>query len=158
VDARHQLARIEWLGNVIVGAELEPDDAIHVVALGGEHDDRDLVSAGTKPPADGEPVFSGEHEVEDHEVVAHALQAALHCLGVGHGVDGESLLGQVALEQVAQAQVVVDYEDLLAGLRLHGESMLAAGPAAAKVLTSCYHSRCSGNDFGTLFAYARDHS
>ena len=33
VDARHQLARVEGLGEVVVGAHLEADDAVDVVAL-----------------------------------------------------------------------------------------------------------------------------
>jgi hypothetical protein len=40
VDARHELARVEGLGEVVVRAHLEADDAVHVVALRGEHDDR----------------------------------------------------------------------------------------------------------------------
>jgi hypothetical protein len=37
MDARHQLARIEWPRHVVVGADLEPDDAVDVIALGGQH-------------------------------------------------------------------------------------------------------------------------
>ncbi len=44
-DARHQLARRERLDDVVVGPELEPDDAIGLVATGREHDDRDRSSA-----------------------------------------------------------------------------------------------------------------
>ena len=35
-----QLPRIERLGNVVVGAHLEPDDAIHILSLRRDDDDR----------------------------------------------------------------------------------------------------------------------
>ena len=41
LDARHQLARVEGLGDVVVGAHLEADDAIDDRAGGRQHDDRD---------------------------------------------------------------------------------------------------------------------
>src|SRR5215510_12352723 len=40
LHARHQLARLEWLRQVIVRAELEADDAVGDVAARREHDDR----------------------------------------------------------------------------------------------------------------------
>jgi hypothetical protein len=40
-DARQQLARLEGFGQVVVGADLQADDAVHRVALGGEHHDGD---------------------------------------------------------------------------------------------------------------------
>ena len=40
-DARDELAATERLGQVVVSAELQTDDAVHLVALGGQHDDRD---------------------------------------------------------------------------------------------------------------------
>src|SRR5947199_219455 len=43
-NAGHQLARIEWLGHIVVGPHLEPDDAIHVVAARGEHQHRRLLA------------------------------------------------------------------------------------------------------------------
>src|SRR5271166_4515765 len=39
-NARHQLARIERLAEVIVGAQFETDDAIDIVAASGQHQDR----------------------------------------------------------------------------------------------------------------------
>ena len=42
LDAHDQLARAERLGDVIVRAQLKPDDAVGFVAACGEHDDRDI--------------------------------------------------------------------------------------------------------------------
>ena len=50
-----QLAEAERLDDVVVGAELEPDDPVDLLALGGDHDDRDA-RAGAELPADREAV------------------------------------------------------------------------------------------------------
>src|SRR3954447_612860 len=39
-DASHQLTRVERLGHVVVGADLETHDLVDVVVTGGEHQDR----------------------------------------------------------------------------------------------------------------------
>jgi hypothetical protein len=83
VDPGDQLARIEGLGKVVVGAHLQADDAVHLVALGGEHHDRGPVVplGGISPPeaaADREPVLARKHEIEHHQVVALARELPVH--------------------------------------------------------------------------------
>ena len=69
LDAGNQFARAEGLGDVVVGAEFEAEDAVGFAALGGEKDDRH----GGKPgglangAADIEAVFAGNHDVEHEE-------------------------------------------------------------------------------------------
>src|SRR5215469_2003916 len=41
-NARHKLARIEWLGEVIVGTQLESRDAVVIAAARGQHQHRNL--------------------------------------------------------------------------------------------------------------------
>src|SRR5207244_738101 len=36
LDAAHELAQAEWLGEVIVGAQLEPEDLVHLLVAGRE--------------------------------------------------------------------------------------------------------------------------
>jgi len=67
-NPREQLARVERLGQVIVGALLEPLDATGLVALGGEHDDRNLVVRLAQAPAGRQTIFAGHHQVEYHQV------------------------------------------------------------------------------------------
>ena len=43
-NARHQLARIERLAEIVVGAELQADDAVDVVAARGQHQHRRRMS------------------------------------------------------------------------------------------------------------------
>ncbi len=66
-DPRNELAEAERLDDVVVGAELEADDPIDLLALGGDDDDRD-VRAGAQLAADRESVDIGQSEVEQDEV------------------------------------------------------------------------------------------
>src|SRR5438045_2930309 len=66
-DAGHQLARAERLRQVVVAAELEPEDTVDLLVLRGEKDDRH-VRAAPQPPADLGAVELRHHDVEDDEV------------------------------------------------------------------------------------------
>ena len=76
-DARQELTEAEGLHDVVVGTELEPDDAVDLLGTRGDHDDRDV---GTCPQlaAHVEAVAVGETEVEQHdvEVAVAALRAS----------------------------------------------------------------------------------
>ncbi len=66
LHAGHQLARVERLREVVVGADLEPDDLVDVLVARGQHQDRD-VGALADPAADLHAVDVREHEVEHDE-------------------------------------------------------------------------------------------
>ena len=70
--ARDELVRAERLRQVVVGAELETDDALGFLGAGGEHDDRDrggrLVRA--HDAADLEAVDVRQHQVEHDQIRA----------------------------------------------------------------------------------------
>src|SRR5438105_1599851 len=116
VDPGEKLARIEGLGQVVIGAHLQADDAVDIVALGGEHDDRRCRGLRAQPPADGKPVLAWQHEIEDHQVVALACELLVHAARIGHRLHLVALAAEVAHQEIAQALVVVDDED--AGLEL----------------------------------------
>ena len=68
-DALHacdELARVERLRQVVVGADLQPDDLVHVLVACGEHQDRD-VGALPHTAADLDAVDVGQVEIEDHQ-------------------------------------------------------------------------------------------
>ena len=81
-DAGHKFARAERLGDVVVGAELESEDAVGFAAFGRKKN----YGHGGEPVslADGaaefETVFAGDHDVE------HEKRRAL-ALGIGENVD-----------------------------------------------------------------------
>ncbi len=66
-NAGHELAGAERLGDVIVGAQLQPHQLVRLVVTGGEHDDR---QSGGAPDLAGdvEPVDARQAKVQDHEV------------------------------------------------------------------------------------------
>ena len=75
-DAGDQLGHAERLHEVVVGAELEPHDAIGLEPSGGEHDDRHPRRRADRP-ADVAAVDVGQHEVEQDDVrlvPAHRLE------------------------------------------------------------------------------------
>ena len=111
VDARDELARIEGLRQVIVRAHLQPDDAVDILALGGQHDDRHRFAGAAQPPARRETVLAGQHQVEHEQMRRIALQLAVELRRVRQRRDLEALLGEIARQQIAQPHVVVDDED-----------------------------------------------
>ena len=82
--ARDDLLRREGLDDVVVGAELEPEDAVDLLASGREHHDRHRRRAGilAQPPAHVEPAELRQHQVEQDEVRGPGADLAE---GVGPG-------------------------------------------------------------------------
>jgi hypothetical protein len=62
-----QFARIERLGEVVVGTHLQPDDAIDLFAHGGEHDHRQ-VGVGSHPPAPRQQLADLAIVIDDQDV------------------------------------------------------------------------------------------
>ena len=65
--AREQLAGVEGLRHVIVGADVEAGDAVRVLAARREHDDGDVVSSADAA-AHLEAVDARKHDVEEDDV------------------------------------------------------------------------------------------
>ena len=109
-NPREELARVEGLGEVVVRADLEPDHLVHVLALGGQHDDGQGGPLGRRADlaADLEAVHAGQHQVEQDEVgtgLAERDEAARSIAGRG---DVDLVLAEILRHQGAQAGVVVD--------------------------------------------------
>jgi hypothetical protein len=108
---RQELAEIEWLPDVVVGAGVEPGDALAHLATRREHEDRHREAARAHFAADREPVHLREHPVEDHQVVRHALELLDPGGAVPHLIDGVTLLDQRSNEERAELPVVLHDED-----------------------------------------------
>jgi hypothetical protein len=67
---KDQLARTERLRDVVIRAQLETHDAINLVGLGGQQDDRESSRILLRPnyPQDLSPGEAGHHDVEDDQV------------------------------------------------------------------------------------------
>ena len=141
VDPGQQLARIERLGNVVVGAHFETDDAVDVIALGGEHDDRRGVAGTPQAAHDRQAVLARQHQIQNDQVEGLALQQPVHRRRVLREGDLELVLGQISTQQFAKLEVVVDDQEVLAG-GAHS-AMITTGlrraPAPFGGLTGCYN-------------------
>jgi hypothetical protein len=73
LHARHQFARLEGLGHVVVGAQLQAHHAVHHLAAGGEHDDGNVAFLADLA-AQRKAVHLGQHHVEDGRVVGKGAQ------------------------------------------------------------------------------------
>jgi len=85
--ARHELLRAEGLHHVVVGSDLEPHDAVGLVAPRGEHDDGEPLGAGGAPhlAADGDAVHAGKPHVGDQDVGLFRVEDSERGLGVRRG-------------------------------------------------------------------------
>ena len=119
-DAGEQLARREGLREVVVRAELEPHHAVRLLAARGEHDDRH-VGAGAQLAADLEAVLAGQHEVQQHRVVAARERLLEPAPPVGDVHHREAVALEVLAGEVGEPAVVLDEED---------EGVVAVTPAA----------------------------
>ena len=125
-DAGEELARHEGLGEVVVGAHLEADDAVHILAARGEHQDRGVgvrPAARAQVAAQGESVLAGHHEVEHDQVDAVGLERGLHLAPVGGGGAAQALLLEVVGEQLADVAIVIDDQDVVG--RVHAGFSMA---------------------------------
>ena len=71
---REQLAQVERLADVVVGADLEADHAVDHLAGRRDHDDGDVVALA-QPAREREPVLARQAHVEQHQARASRLRA-----------------------------------------------------------------------------------
>ena len=112
-NARQQLARLKGLGQVVIRAQLQADDAVHCVALGREHEHRHAggcAGQGADAAAHLQAVHAGEHEIENDQIgraFLHGSQAAGAVALVGKGKAG---LLQVFAHHAGQAGIVFNHQ------------------------------------------------
>jgi hypothetical protein len=108
--AQRQLTRAEGLGDVVVRAGLEADQAVGLVAEGGQHDHRDR-PLGAQPAAHLEAVHAGQHEVEDDEVGWLLGHPAQRLVAVVHALDRVPVPHEVTPDNVRHGGIVVDNDN-----------------------------------------------
>ena len=86
-DARQQLAKTEGLGQIVVGAELEPDHPVDLVISMTGGDDHGDVGMRADLPQQVEPIFLAQTQIEDHKARFVVGDLARHLLPTG-GRDG----------------------------------------------------------------------
>ena len=120
LQARAQLARVEGLAEVVVGADLQADHAVHHLARRRHHDDRHVVvarAASARATGRPRPGRLRSSSTTSGTAAAQRLAHGLAVLGEGHLV---AVALQVLAHRLAHVAVVVDDEDAFGG---HGRSL-----------------------------------
>ena len=119
-DAGEQLEIGEWLGEIVVGAEIEPLDAVAERAGGGEHEDARRVVLGNERAADGVAAQHGQIAIEDDDVDIR-IAGGYEGLGArARDVDEVALAPQSVGERVGEVDLVFYQE------QSHGTSVACA--------------------------------
>ena len=98
---RHQLARAEGLGDVIVAADFEAQHAIHFIGSRRQEEDGDPGQRAVLPhaAAEVETVAVGQHDVENDQVRFPDFQLFDRAFRAGDDARRQSLAAQIVLEQ-----------------------------------------------------------
>ena len=132
-DAGEQLGEPERLGDVVVGAGVEPDDEVDLVGARGEHEDRGGQAVVADRTRDVEAVHVRQTEVEDDEVgrrgtVDRTLTRALHAHVVTFTTEGAS-------QRLGNRRVVLCQQHLGHSPMLGHGTVLTARPGRAQMST-----------------------
>ena len=150
-DARDELTRIEGLGDVIVGPDLESHDAVDLLSKSRQHEDRQIRGL-PKTAADAETVFTRQHNVEHHKVDRFSGQSAVHLSGgIGAG-DDETILAQSFGKHAMNDRVILDDEDMRTAVG--GDEGQGGGPDSRKDGRSLCPGVAALASRGTLFFVA----
>ena len=123
-DAGQQLAGLERLAQVVIGAQLQAHDAVGDVAQRGEEDDghRGFGAQGTEQL---QPVHAGKHDVHDDQAAGHAALDLEELRRVPRRAGGKAVATQIVGKQGADFLVVIDDTDGMD--RVHGPHSGAEG-------------------------------
>ena len=112
---RHQFARVEGLGHVVVAAHFQADHPVHLRVLGGKQQDRHPVAAhrpAAQGAADVQPVHLRHEDVEDQEIGLAPLDVVERFDAVAGFVHLEAGSAQGEADHLADVRVVVHHEDV----------------------------------------------
>jgi hypothetical protein len=123
--ARQELSQAERLGDVILGAELEPHHLVHLGATGAEHDDRHGGLLGAQVPHHLETVHPGQHHVQNHEVYAASGGALQPLVAVDRHLHLVAFGFEIHTQTEGNALIVLDDQDPLFAACLGHEPFLA---------------------------------
>ena len=121
-DPGDQLLERERLGQVVVGAELQPLDPVGDGAARGQHEHPGQRPRGDQVGADLVAVHAGQVAVEHHHVVARHHRHLVPGRAVVGDVDGQALPAQPARDRVGEAALVLDHQ------YPHGATLTAGAP------------------------------
>ncbi len=129
VHPQNELADTERLHEVVVGPELEADDAIDLLALRRDHDDRNVLRArfALEGGTHGGARAVRQHEIEQNDVRQRLAREAQSGLGRRRRLHSVPRLREVVLENFPQVGLVLDEDYACHGHRTYGGRGSLAG-------------------------------
>ena len=130
LDPGQQLRRVERLDQVVVGTGAEALDLLLDLALGGQHDDRDVGRLALLRPDLGRDLVAvqlGQHHVEEDQVRPLGAPQPEAFGTIRRHDDVVALLLQGVLQQPLDIRVVIDDQDL--GRHQSSERVAGCGSA-----------------------------
>src|SRR5258708_12502646 len=127
-DPRHQFPQLTGLCDIIVGTELEPDDAVDRACGCRQHDDRDI-GAALEIADDREAAFLRHVEVEHHEIGHAGFDRAAQALAAVAQRHGKAMHLHVIADHLAGRGLIIDNDDML----ILGHDISVAGNVTVKV-------------------------
>ena len=112
-----QLARVEGFGDVVIRTQFETDDAIRLLAHGGEDDDGHI-GLRAQPAREVEARLARHHQVQHDKVIAPLRPDAAGLPRVAGDGDAHALAFEEFAEKLADLAVIIDDEDV--GCCVHG--------------------------------------
>ena len=110
-DAGQQLAQIDRLGDVVVGADLQPDHAIDHLARGGQHHDADL-GVGAQEARQRQPVLARHVDVQQHQIGRLLGEDPAHRSTILGRAHAEAGMAQIVHQHASDLGLVVDDDDM----------------------------------------------
>ena len=121
-EPEHELSELERLGEVVVGAELEPGGLVVEPVGRGEHEDRHAAAGGDDAFGDLVAGGAGDVAVEDGDVVGVDAQQLQSGVTVTGDVGRDRFQAQPIADGLCHVGLVLDDQ------HAHTPSMLRAGP------------------------------
>jgi len=109
--AREQLLDLEGLDQVVVGAGVEPGDALRGGIARAQHQHRREAAAGARAAQHLEAVQARQPQVEHHQVELGVLQGGERLRARAHPFHGVARAGQRVVDAGAEELVVLDQKD-----------------------------------------------
>src|SRR5262249_58864762 len=104
LDAGEKFTRIERLRHIVVGAQLDPDDAISLVRQRRQQDDR-RIGGRAQLAAKREAVFSWHHDIEHDKVERAVLEQLAELAGASRGAYPRAGLLRAGTDEFARSAV-----------------------------------------------------
>jgi hypothetical protein len=110
LNASDQLRHGEWLGQIIIGAGIEPGNPVLDRIASGENQDRERLAHTPRRPEDGHTVAVGQTEVQHHGIVIGELKQSDGIGRAAGNVHDETRRAHLRLHDAGKPAFVLDHE------------------------------------------------